>query len=486
MPSPDITPYVDLTLYDKDPQDLYDNAVASLATNLPEWRPREGNTEVLLLETLALMLSEGIFATNRLPSAITEILAKLFGITRDAGAPPVANLEFTMINNTGNTIPAGTRVRLDLQNTSAIIFSTDVELVIPNGNFTGQVTATGDLFTSIANDVDNTFVQLLDSLLYVSTVEIIDPVSGGRDAESDNDYFTRATARFSRLNDTLVLPSHFVAATLENPIFVRATALDNYTPAQLATPTGLVVTPFASGGTLASATYSYRVSAINAYGETLACAAVTAAVTGPNGRADLSWNAVVPADGASPVTGYKVYGRTSGSELLMTTTGAGVTTYSDTGAATPSGALPSTNTTDGPVGDFPGHITVAVYGPDRFNTTDEKDALQIELDTNALGNLAVHIIDPQINDVDVTVSVTIKTGYTQAAVITAIQDALTNYLSPLTWGWGTTVYRNELIALVDNVPGVDRVVSLTVPASDLALTGVAPLARADALSVSVV
>ena len=60
-----------------------------------------------------------------------------------------------------------------------------------------------------------------------------------------------------------------------------------------------------------------------------------------------------------------------------------------------------------------------------------------------------------------------------------IVDALDTYLSPDTWEWGGTVYRNELIALIDQVAGVDRVVSLTTPATDLALTGVAPLADTD-------
>lgn len=107
----------------------------------------------------------------------------------------------------------------------------------------------------------------------------------------------------------------------------------------LDTPTSVTVVPFGATG---ATTYGYRVSAINDSGETLASSTVSIA----NGNAALSasdfnrvtWLKVLGA------TGYKVYGRTSGSELLMTT----VTTANhidDTGALTPSGALPSTNTT---------------------------------------------------------------------------------------------------------------------------------------------
>jgi len=64
--------------------------------------------------------------------------------------------------------------------------------------------------------------------------------------------------------------------------------------------------------------------------------AVTGTVSsGTTGRVDLSWNAV------SGASSYKIYGRTGGTELLMATQAG--TTYSDTGATTPSGAQPATD-----------------------------------------------------------------------------------------------------------------------------------------------
>lgn len=95
-------------------------------------------------------------------------------------------------------------------------------------------------------------------------------------------------------------------------------------------------------GSTGATTYGYRVSAINSVGETLASSTVVtttgnSSLTGSNYNR-ISWTRVLNA------TGYKVYGRTSGSELLIAT----VTTanhYDDTGAVTPAGALPGTNTT---------------------------------------------------------------------------------------------------------------------------------------------
>ena len=98
-------------------------------------------------------------------------------------------------------------------------------------------------------------------------------------------------------------------------------------PTELATPTGLATTPSASGGTLATASYYYRVSATNAQGEeTLACAEVVAAVTGPTGSVAVNWTTV------TGDTSYNVYGRTTGAELLIASTTA--TTYTDVGILT--------------------------------------------------------------------------------------------------------------------------------------------------------
>lgn len=113
----------------------------------------------------------------------------------------------------------------------------------------------------------------------------------------------------------------------------------------LTTPVGLGVT---ATGTTGSTAYSYRVSAFNSIGETLACTSV--AIT--NGNASLSatnynalaWTAV------SGATGYNIYGRyaTGLTETYMGTV-YGVVVYDDKGQDDPSLSLlpPEANTTAG-------------------------------------------------------------------------------------------------------------------------------------------
>lgn len=120
----------------------------------------------------------------------------------------------------------------------------------------------------------------------------------------------------------------------------------------LATPSNLSVT---QNGTTGSTKYSYRVSAFNANGETLACVSVS--ITNGNAtltstdKITLTWNAVASA------TGYVVYGRRPavingiGETKLATVA---TSAYTDTGSDSPSAILtpPEGNNTGGQKGSM--------------------------------------------------------------------------------------------------------------------------------------
>lgn len=156
------------------------------------------------------------------------------------------------------------------------------------------------------------------------------------------DYFDGSTSDRARWKGTVDgSESEFFDFTLSDPApadGVLEIAVP-YTPA-LPTPTGLAATPGAGGsGSLAAATYRYRVSALNFYGETLATAEVTA-VSPASGSVALDWNDV------SGATSYNIYrGTVAGQTFLLANSL--VSAYTDTGAATPGSAQPpSINTTE--------------------------------------------------------------------------------------------------------------------------------------------
>lgn len=99
-----------------------------------------------------------------------------------------------------------------------------------------------------------------------------------------------------------------------------------------------------TGGTLAAATYSYRVSAVVAGIETTASTAKTQATTGATSTVTLDWTAAAAKPQFVNASAFKVYGRTGGSELLMATVNMPTKTFTDDASVTPSGALPAVST----------------------------------------------------------------------------------------------------------------------------------------------
>lgn len=373
MVSPDVTAFVDLTLFDSDPQAVFEGALANLQSHLPEWTPREGQTEVLLLESMALMVSELAFTANRVPDAAVEVLLRLYGVDRDLGQPPTASVTFTLADIVGHIIPAGTRLSVPVTGGEPMVLSTTEDLLIAAGASEGTAPVVGDRSTADANGLAAPVQpQLLDSIVFVERVALATPVVGGAGEESDEEWFTRGVTRLSRLAETLVLPRHFQAAALEFDGVSRALAIDNYNP-------------------------------------------------------------------------------------------------SAAGAA----------------GAHPGYVTVAVYGEGGPLPDVQKTALRALLAEQAQVNLSIAVVDPILSPVNVTTAVVAEPGYAPAVVQQAVATMLQEYLNPETWAWGGVVYRNELISLIDRVEGVRRVATLTLPAADLALPGVAPLAVAGTLAITV-
>lgn len=101
-----------------------------------------------------------------------------------------------------------------------------------------------------------------------------------------------------------------------------------------AAPTGVQAS---TGGTLAAGSYAYKLTAISNVGETMPSTASTNVViaAGTTNKITVTWPAV---EGAR---GYKLYGRTGGSFLLIGTFGANEFSYVDDGTVTPAGVAPT-------------------------------------------------------------------------------------------------------------------------------------------------
>lgn len=125
-------------------------------------------------------------------------------------------------------------------------------------------------------------------------------------------------------------------------LLANTVAVNELTVTALATPVNAAFATASTGGTLVPGTYYYRVAAIDAVGTTLASTETSQVVPAGTNTNTVTVNWAV----LNGATGYKVYGRTTGAELLMATIASGSTlTWVDNGSVTPAGALPASNTT---------------------------------------------------------------------------------------------------------------------------------------------
>lgn len=358
MASPDFSEYVDLTVYDVQPSTVYDNAVAYAQVAVPEWTPIAGSIEDAVIQAGAYLASYLGGAINRVPDGVLEGLLKLFGIERNVGEAPTGYVQITTIDNSGYTIPAGTRVGyLDTtnpDNTVLYTFDTTEDLSISAGSTTGTVGISGTALVQYPALTTGTTLQLFSSVSYINTVTLFGNLSIGADPETDKEYIARSVAKLNSYTTALV----------------TATQIQQYI--------------------LASYPNAYRAKVYNRLNSTNDNASVTAT----NGYAT-------------------IYVAKSGGASL---------------------------------------------------TATEMTAIQTDVANRTVAGLTIGIKPPNIVPITATTTVTMKAGYSNGTVSSNVSTALSLYLHPDYWNWDGTIYQNELISLIDQVEGVDRVVSLSIAA----------------------
>ena len=433
MASPDITPYVDLTIYDPESQTIFLDSLEYALYALPEFAPREGSIELVLLQAMALQVREAALAINRVPGAVTEVLLKLLDVERQTGTKATGYAKFTGVSTTSFTVPVGTRLYyLENTNMAPLVLETTSALTVTHTKTISTVTQSattitvvtsqmhgltsgntvslsglspsalnvsskaitvvdGYTFTLIGDDsatrsttggtvtpsstipaiglipvqtstVDATYnglsagtaLNLLSVAPQVASVALGTVLTGGAEAETDDEYFTRSTATLSRLSTGLITTSQiqgFVLDINRFPDVYRAAVSDNTT-----------------GG-----------RAENTSGSALV--------------------AVAPVDSAS-------------TNLL---------------SGTGDGSLVSTDSGYG--------ILDEIY-----------DAVSARMHAS----LDVNITHPAFLKVAATAAVGLPDGVSAVDSETACEAAIAEYLSANTWPWDTTVRLNELIVLLRN------------------------------------
>lgn len=227
MTSPDLPTPVSLTLHAVNENDLVDNAIAAFRATTPEWVPQEGATEVVLIESLSLLVGQQVHALNQLPRVVLDGLIAIRGVERHAAVPANGQIAVRLAPSTAGTrvVPAGARFRVPTdEGGTADLVAIEAVSINPSDSLTAYVFVRSEPGTAANGVPVGTPVTVVEAMSWVESAQVTQQLGGGGDEESDTEFYSRAAAAFQRAQSTLVVDSQFATAALDVVGVGRATA----------------------------------------------------------------------------------------------------------------------------------------------------------------------------------------------------------------------------------------------------------------------
>jgi hypothetical protein len=216
-----------------EPVDLASEAFDYIEQQVPGWLPSNGNLEAWLIESLAQIAGE----LRTLVALVPDSIFAYFG-SSILGLPPYPALQatamttWTAVDAAGYTVNAGTVIAVTPPASSdAYGFAVVSDFTIPPGQTQAAAIECRALEAGSAASGLTGSVQVIDALVFVESVTLDSPTSGGQDAETMDAYLSRLSALLTLLSPRPILPQDFaVLAQRQVEGVARATAIDLYNP----------------------------------------------------------------------------------------------------------------------------------------------------------------------------------------------------------------------------------------------------------------
>jgi len=253
-----------------DPEALAQSVFQYIIARAPNWTPQDGNLDVWIIRAVTALAAENRDIASDVQDDIFRYYGSLVGVPPLDAISATGATTWTVRDSAGYTIPAGTNVGIQDSLGNIQTFQTTADYVVPVGiNYTpaGAITISALQPGAAGNAIGtaNQQIQLIDVLDYVNTVTLVNPTSGGADAESDADYLSRLSAKMQRLSQRPILPADFSTMALDaDPTIFRAVAIDGYNPANSTYNNERMVTIAAidAAGNAVSATIKNKIDAL--------------------------------------------------------------------------------------------------------------------------------------------------------------------------------------------------------------------------------
>ena len=207
----DFSQYINLRIYDKQPGDIYSNAIEVAQMTIPDFNLRTGTVEDAMFQAMAYMTSIATTHINTLPNRLMEGMLSFMGVGRNVGQRATVSLVVTLLTVDGASIPAGTvfaHESLIFDEVVTTYYETSISYEIPASDTAYPPSLT--IFVSARTEGIVPEVNSGDVFNYIQFSSLIGTVIAssnfvqGTDAESDSEYLSRGATYLQSLSENFV------------------------------------------------------------------------------------------------------------------------------------------------------------------------------------------------------------------------------------------------------------------------------------------
>jgi len=439
----DFSKYINLSIFDAEPGDIYFDAIEIARLTLPEFNLRVGTPEDALFQAAAYISSLNIASINRLPDRLMEGIMNILGYSKQQAVAAEVDVTITLDSYSGGTVPAGTIFSYETlfeDEVTEFGFQTVETIVIdgienpgeeddlPSASVTVSCLTSGVIPPITTPGTELNVISTGTNILSVITSANF---ANGLNADEDSDYLSKSSTYLrslsSAINKSSQLDSYILSSYPDVVSRVKSYDLTDGDP-QL-------------GDTTFSRTANIVTTFLNSNLATVAASANHLFVVGD----------VVTLENC----GAKFNGE-------RTITATSDTTFSFVSVNTNSGSTSITGTASAGI-ENPGNVAVFTYGLNTFLTSTEKETILLDVADRSVAGLSFNILDANLLTMELVASIVLDPAFVQETLQENIENNIISYLSPAEFPYtDDRVRKTRLISLISNIPGVVYVESLSI------------------------
>ena len=439
----DFSKYIDLSIFDAEPGDIYFDAIEVARLTLPEFNLRVGTPEDALFQAAAYISSLNIASINRIPDRLMEGIVNILGYSKQQAVSAEVDVTITLDSYSGGTIPAGTIFSYETvfeDEVTEFAFQTVEALVIEGIDNPGEEDELPSASVTVSCltpgvippiTTPGTELSVISSGTNILSVDTSANFSNGINADEDSDYLSKSATYLrslsSAINKSSQLDSYVVSSYPD--VVSRAKSYDltdgdpelgDITIARSAN----IVTTFLNTNLATVATSSNHLFVVGDVVTLENCGASFNGERTINGTSDTTFS-------------FVSVNSNSGSTSISGTASAGI--------------------------ESPGSVAVFTYGLNTFLTETEKETILLDITDRSVAGLSFNILDANLLTMELVASIVIDPAFVQDVLQENIENNIVSYLSPIEFPYtDDRVRKTRLISLISNIPGVIYVESLSI------------------------